>query len=85
MLQFLASLPCFILQTYQDLLTFTVKTNKIMMKQRRSDVRLQLAPFIWGNPISAQVAEIPGKVLTIKSKNDTKTLTWWLKTPHLNI
>ena len=49
-----------------ELLTFTGKPNKIMSKQNCGDVRLQLAPFIWGNLISARVAELPGKVLTIK-------------------
>lgn len=49
-----------------ELLTFTGKTNKIMWKQERGDVRLQLAPLICGNLISARVAELPGKVLTIK-------------------
>ena len=49
-----------------ELLTFTGKPNKIMSKQKRGDVRLQLAPFICGNLISARVAALPGKVLTIK-------------------
>lgn len=49
-----------------ELLTFTGKTNKIMLRQERSDVSLQLAPLICGNLISARVAELPGKVLPIK-------------------
>lgn len=37
----------------RELLTFTGKTNKITLKQERSDVSLQLAPLVCGNLISA--------------------------------